>query len=254
VTIGVLTLIHQYIWYQRTPKTSTALIAPSKMTVWATRGGQRLTDTGLLASISVLKNRYGAGRIQLDLHYQGAVWYADAESATPVDSVITHFPFLKYWFHFTRDDTNGLGRLAQYIRQQELELQLVFSSNFERPLRKLRESLPHLPQIMPPSELKRVIRYRRWLLLPIFHTNYDVALVPMDTTRFRNELTQKFVRLMGHLGIPVWVDEPRNLSQLVWLEERHIKSVRMQRIDLALLPRTILLGPPSPPDAPLAAP
>jgi len=42
------------------------------------------------------------------------------------------------------------------------------------------------------------------------------------------------------LGLPVWVDEPENLSQFIWLEERHVKSVVTSRIDLALLPRATL--------------
>ena len=230
------------------------MIAPKNLTVWADRGGQALTDSTLLRSIKELKTRYGADQIQFNLNYRNGVWYADSNLHTTLDSVIERYPFLNYWMTFARNDTGGLERIIQLIRRQELERQIVFSSDHKMVLRRLRQAFPKIPQIMPTTEFQRVIWDRKLLLLPFFHTDFDVALVPMDTTRYRNALSRKFVRLMGHLGIPVWVDRPENLSQVLWLEDRHVKSVRMERVDLALLPRATLLSQPPQTAAPPVTP
>ncbi|MCF7841524.1 MAG: hypothetical protein K9N11_01605 [Lentisphaeria bacterium] len=240
ILIGVLTLIHQYIWYQRTPKIPAELIAPEKMTVWANSGGLPLTDTTLLASIETLKKQYGARHIQLNVFYQEDKWYASRAPKITLNEVISTFPFLNYWLALAADDTIGVKALAGLIRSRELERQIVFSSNNVAILHYLQNVLPRIPQIIPPEELERFMTYRKWLLLPFFHTAYDVALVPLDTTLEQGYLKPKFIRALGHLGIPVWVDSVENLSQVLWLADRKVKSVRMDRVDLALLPRATL--------------
>lgn len=242
IIIGVLTLIHQYIWFQRVPKTPTNLIAPQNLTVWADGGGQALTHLPLIASIGELKDGFGADQFHLNLVFRDGIWFVDSARLTPLDSVVKRFPFLNYWMEFTQNDTTGLDQIVQLIHAQELERQVILSSEHKMILDRLRRALPRIPQIMPEAELNRFIWHRKLLLLPFFHTDYDVALVPMDTTRYRKELSRRFVRLMDHLGIPVWVDHPENLSQIIWLEERHVRSVRMTRVDLALMPRATLLN------------
>ena len=241
IVIGVVTLVHQYIWYQRIPKQPSALVAPKQMSVWAKDGGVAITDTSLLASIAIIHDQYGANQIQMNVHFGKGIWYAGmGPDQVPLENVVTRFPFLNYWLQFGQDDTSGLNQIARLIRMDELERQIVFGSPFSSVLEQLRTEAPHIPQIMPQDELNRLVFYRRWLLLPFFHTNYDVVLVPISSTAMRDALTQKFARLMNHLGLPVWVDEPENLSQFIWLEERHITSVRMTQVDLALMPRATL--------------
>lgn len=242
--IGVATLIHQYIWFQRVPKTPAPLIAPEKMSVWAKDAGVSVTNTSLLASIATIHNQFGATQIQLNLYFGKGIWYAgERANQVPLESVVTQFPFLNYWFQFERDDTSGLNQIASLIRKYELDRQIVFGSPFLSVLKRLRTEAPNIPQIMPPPERARLHFYRKWLMLPFFHTDYDVVLVPMDSTQIQGDLTQKFVRLMNHLGLPIWVDQPENLSQVVWLEDRHVKSVKMERVDLALMPRAVLIQP-----------
>lgn len=240
ILIGVLTLIHQYIWYQRTPKVPTDLVAPEKMTVWANAGGIALTDTTLLVSLDRLKQAYGARYIHLNLIYSRGEWIADPVMKTPLTEVTRQFPFLNYWFTLSGRDTSGLEALAHIIRSRELERQIVISGEDIDLLVQFHQLLPNVPRIMPAEELERLVSYRKLLLLPFFHTTYDVALVPLDTTRGMNQFTTKFIRSLGHLGIPVWADGVQNLSQILWLEERQVKSVRMDRVDLALLPRATL--------------
>lgn len=240
IVIGVLTLIHQYIWYQRTPKIPAELIAPEKMTVWATNGGLNFTDTTLLGSIEQLKEAHGARHVHLNVSHNQGNWYADPNHKTALATVVTQFPFLNYWLAITKDDTAGVGALAHLIQARELERQIVFSSNNEAILHDLRKMLPRIPQIMPPTELQRFMTYRKLFLLPFFHTGYDVVVIPLDTTRENAYFKTKVIRALGHLGIPVWVDGVENLSQVLWLEERHVRSVRMDRVDLALLPRATL--------------
>ncbi|MCF7801431.1 MAG: hypothetical protein K9N34_05365 [Candidatus Marinimicrobia bacterium] len=240
IVIGVLTLIHQYIWYQRTPNVPSKLIAPEEMTVWANNGGMYLTDTTTLVSIGILKEAYGARHIHLKVSYEQGGWYADPARETTLEEVIDTFPFLNYWLSLTGDDTTGVGALVHLIQSRELGLQVVISSHSEATSQELRTWLPRIPQIMPPTELQRFMTYRKILLLPFFHTGYDVAVIPLDTTRENALFKPKFIRALGHLGIPVWVDGVENLSQVLWLAERKVKSVRMDRVDLALLPRATL--------------